>query len=52
MVFCGFSPSESGTFSLAVPAGPGVLKRVSQDAEGAERAINWLAGATLHVDLR
>lgn len=51
-VFCGFSPSESGTFSLPVPAGPGVLKRVSQDGQGPERVIEVQAGATLRVDLQ
>ncbi len=51
-VFCGFSPSESGTFGLPVPAGPGILRRASQDGQGPEREIDVQAGATLRVDLQ
>jgi len=52
LVFCGFSPSESGTFSLPVPAGPGVLNFVSEDAERSEREFEVPAGTTLRVDLQ
>ena len=50
-VFCGLSPSPSGTFNLPVPAGLGFLKRVSPDGEGPEREIEVQAGAMLRVDL-